>query len=80
MISSNQVEWNGLISKEGRGIDDGDFGEIIQVDSDNVITERSIIDKEWFSIPKQEVQGYDNNRVHFRLTAEEATTLYLRTE
>jgi hypothetical protein len=35
MISSNQVEWNGLISKEGRGIDDADFGEVIRVDSDN---------------------------------------------
>jgi hypothetical protein len=80
MISSNQIEWNGLISKEGRGIDDADFGEIIQVDSDNVITERSVIDKERFSIPKQEVQGYDNNKVHFKLTEEEAMTLYLRRE
>ena len=80
MISSSQVEWHGLISKEGRGIDDADFGEVIQVDSDNVITERSVIDKEWFSIPKQEVQGYDNNKVHFKLTEEEAMTLYLRRE
>jgi len=78
LISSSQVEWNGLISKEGRGIADADFGEVMQVDSDNVITERSVIDKEWFSIPKQEVQGYDNNNVHFRLTEKEARTLYLR--
>jgi hypothetical protein len=78
MISSSQVEWHGLISKEGRGIDDADFGEVREVHSDCVITERGIIDKEWFQIPKKEVQGYDNNKVHFRLTEEEATTLYLR--
>jgi hypothetical protein len=78
MISSSQVEWYGLVSKEGRGIDDADFGEVREVHSDCVITERGIIDKEWFRIPKKEVQGYDNNKVHFRLTEEEATTLYLR--
>ena len=80
MISSSHIEWHGQISKEGRGIDDAEFGEVIQIDSDNVITERSVIDKEWFSIPKQEVQGYDNNKVHFKLTEEEAMTLYLRRE
>lgn len=78
MISSSQVEWHGLISKEGRGIDDADFGEVREVHSNYVITERGIIDKEWFQIPKQEVQGYDNNKVHFKLTEEEAMTLYLR--
>jgi hypothetical protein len=71
MISSSQVEWHGLISKGSRGIEDVDFGEIR-------ITERGVINKERFHIPKQEVQGYDNNRVHFRLTEEEARTLYLR--
>ncbi len=78
MISSSQVEWHGLISKEGKGIDDADFGEVREVDSDCVITERGVIDKEWFDIPKKEVQGYDTNKVHFRLTEEEAMTLYLR--
>jgi hypothetical protein len=78
MISSSQVEWHGLISKGSRGIDDVDFGEVRQVDSDYVITERGVINKERFHIPKQEVQGYDNNMVHFRLTEEEANTLYLR--
>jgi hypothetical protein len=77
MISSSQVEWHGLISKGSSGIDGVDFGEVREVDSDYVITERGLINKEWFHIPKQEVQGYDNNRVHFRLT-EEASTLYLR--
>jgi len=55
MISSSQVEWHGLISKEGKGIDDADFGEVREVDSDCVITERGVIDKECFHIPKQEV-------------------------
>ena len=77
MISSSQVEWHGLISKGSRGIDDVDFGEVREVDADYVITERGVINKERFRIPKQEVQGYDN-MVHFRLTEEEANTLYLR--
>jgi hypothetical protein len=78
MISSSQVEWDGLISKGSRGIDDVDFGEVREVDSNYVITERGVINKERLHIPKQEVQGYDNNMVHFRLTEEEASTLYLK--
>jgi hypothetical protein len=78
MISSSQVEWHGLIAKEGRGIDDADLGNVREVYSDCLITERGIIDKEWFRIPKKEVQGYDNNMIYFRLTEERATTLYLR--
>jgi hypothetical protein len=45
MISSSQVEWHGLISKGSRGMDDVDFGEIREVDSDYVITERGVINK-----------------------------------
>jgi len=42
MISSSQVEWHGLISKGSSGIDDVDFGEVREVDSDYVITERDL--------------------------------------
>jgi hypothetical protein len=72
MISSSQVEWHGLILRGSRGIDGVDFGEVREVDSDYVITERGVNNEERFHIPKQEVQGYDNNRVYFRLTEEEA--------
>jgi hypothetical protein len=55
MISSSQLEWHRLISKEGRGIDDVDFGEVREVHSDCVITESKISD----SIP----DGNANRRI-----------------
>jgi hypothetical protein len=37
-------------------------------------------DKERFYTPKQHVQGYGNKKVIFRITEEEARTLYLNKE
>jgi len=36
MIASSQVEWHGLIAKEGRGIDDADLGNVREVHSDSI--------------------------------------------
>jgi hypothetical protein len=80
MTSSNYKEWSQLITKEACGIDDSHFGKVKDVESDYVIAERGTIDKERFYIPKQQVQGYDNKKVIFRITEEEARTVYLSYE
>jgi hypothetical protein len=79
-MASNQNEWIKLINKEAWGIDKSRFGEVKDVNLYYVIAERSVTNKGWFYFPKQKVQGYDNKKVIFGVTEEEATTLYLRTE
>ena len=68
MSFTNDIPWNEIIKKEARGIDDANFGEIQNVDSQYVITEKGIINKEIFSFPKNLVQEYDGNRVIFKVT------------
>jgi hypothetical protein len=80
MTFSNYKEWSQLITKETCGVDDSHFGKVKDVESDHVITERGTINKERFYIPKQQVQGYDNKKVIFGITEEEARTLYLSNE
>ncbi|MGE5635212.1 MAG: YsnF/AvaK domain-containing protein [Deltaproteobacteria bacterium] len=79
-MSSNDIPWNETIKKEARGIDDADFGEIQSVDSDYVITQKGIIDKEFFSIPINLAQDYDGNRVLFKVTEEEARNSYMESQ
>jgi ferredoxin-fold anticodon binding domain-containing protein len=79
-MTSNYKEWSRLVTKEACGIDDSHFGKVKDVEPDYVITERGTTDKERFYIPKQRVQGYDNKKVIFRITEEEARTLYLNKE
>lgn len=80
MTSSGQNEWTKLMGKQAFGIDDFHFGEVMGIESEYIITQRDVAKTEWFYIPKQEVQGYDNKRVFFRVTEEEARILYLSTK
>ena len=80
VASSQKEEWLELINKEAWGIDDSRLGNVRDIDLNYVIIERGDINKERFYIPKQAVLGYDNKKVIFRVTEEEARTLYLRTE
>jgi uncharacterized protein (TIGR02271 family) len=79
-MSSTDIEWNEIIKKEARGIDDADFGEIQSVDPEYVITQKGIIDKEIFSFPTNLVQEYDGNRVLFKVTEEEARNSYMQSQ
>ena len=76
----NEIPWDEIIKKEARGIDDADLGEVQEVNSDYVVTQKGILDKEWFHIPKNLVTSYDGNKLIFRITKEEAQTSYLRNE
>ena len=79
MVSKfDEIPWNEIIKKEARGIDNSDFGEIQSVDSEYVLTQKGIIDKEFFSFPKNFAQGYDGDKVWFKVTEEEARNSYLQ--
>ena len=79
-MSSNDFPWKETLKKEARGIDDADFGEIQSIDPEYVITQKGIIDKEFFSFPINLVQHYDGNRVLFKVTEEEARNSYMQTQ
>ena len=72
------IDWNEIINKEARGIDDADFGKVQSVESEYVSTQKGIFNKEFFSFPKNLVQNYDGYKVLFKVTEEEARTSYLQ--
>jgi len=78
--NNKNITWSETIKKEARGIDDADFGEIQSVDSEYVITQKGIIDKEFFSFPINLVQYYDGNAVIFKVTEEEARKSYMQSK
>jgi uncharacterized protein (TIGR02271 family) len=79
MVSKfDEIPWNEIIKKEARGIDNADFGEIESVHTDYILTQKGIIDKEFFSFPKNLVQGYEGDRVWLKVTEEEARKSYLQ--
>jgi uncharacterized protein (TIGR02271 family) len=79
MVSKfDDIPWNEIIKKEACGIEEADFGKIQDVNPEYVLTQKGIIDKEFFSFPKNLVQDYDGYRVVFKVTEEEARKSYIQ--
>jgi hypothetical protein len=64
------MEWGKIIKKEARGADGFDFGEVQEVTSDYVLTQKGIVDRKWYQIPKKLVRSFDSNKVFFNVTEE----------
>ena len=63
-----------IIKKEARGLgdDDTDFGEVQEVGVEYIVTQKGIMDKDKYYIPKNLVDRFEDGTVYFRLTAEQA--------
>lgn len=75
-MSNSNIDWNDVIKKEARGINDADLGEVQEIRLDNVITKAGVVDKEVYSIPKNLVERYDGHNLWFRVTKEDAENVY----
>lgn len=71
-MSTESIAWNDVIKKEARGApDDSDFGEVQEVGQHYVLTQKGIMNKERFYIPKYLVQGYDGNTLWFNASGDQ---------
>ena len=75
-MSNPDIDWNDIIKKEARGINDADLGEVQEIRLDNVITKAGVVDKEVYSFPKNLVERYDGHNLWFRVTKEDAENIY----
>ena len=64
--TTESIAWDDVIKKEARGaIDDSDFGEVQEVGQQYVLTQKGMVSKEKFYIPKYLVQGFDGDTLWF---------------
>jgi hypothetical protein len=68
------INWDEIIKKEARGIDDYDLGAVQEIQSDVVVTQKGVLDKDKFYLPKNVVDRFDGHNVWFKITKEEAET------
>jgi uncharacterized protein (TIGR02271 family) len=70
--TKESIAWDDIIKKESRGaIDDSDFGEVHKVGQHYVLTEKSMLSKEKFYIPKYLVQGFDGHTLWFNASKDQ---------
>ena len=69
---SANIEWNEIVKKEARGINDFDLGEVQEIQDDVVVTQKGVLDKDKFYLPKNVVDRFDGHNVWFKITKEDA--------
>ena len=73
---SSNIDWNDVIKKEARGVDDEDLGEVQDVSNGYVLVQKGIINKEKFFIPQDKVQSYDGDVLRFSISKDEVIQQY----
>jgi uncharacterized protein (TIGR02271 family) len=73
MSTTNEsIAWDDIIKKEARGAtDDSDFGEVQEVGQHYVLTQKGMLSKEKFYIPKYVVQGFDGDTLWFNASQDQ---------
>jgi uncharacterized protein (TIGR02271 family) len=75
---SGHIDWNDIIKKEARGINNEDLGEVQEVTEDYVLVEKGVINKEKYFIPRDLAVGYNGTILIFDISAEEAKNKFVR--
>lgn len=78
MTTAQGIEWEEVIKKEARGINDGDLGEVQDIGQTYIVTQKGTINREKFFLPKYLVQGYDGDVLRFRISEDEARNKFVR--
>ena len=73
------IDWNDVIKKEAKGINEFDLGEVQEVSNGLVLTQRGIGNKEIFSIPQYKVENYDGKVLTFAVSEDEAINKFKKT-
>ena len=76
MSREQDIDWDDVIKKEARGINDEDLGEVQEVGDTYVMVQKGLINKEKYYVPQNEVESYDGNILRFKLSEEEIKSKY----
>jgi hypothetical protein len=72
------INWDKVIKKEARGINDDDLGEVQSIGTNYVITVKGIANKKTYYIPKYLVEGYDGHNLWFKVSKRELKDTFSR--
>jgi uncharacterized protein (TIGR02271 family) len=73
---NSDINWNDVLKKEARGINNEDFGEVQDIQGQFVLVQKGIVNKEKFYIPKDLVESYDGYVLRFRFSERELSQYY----
>jgi uncharacterized protein (TIGR02271 family) len=65
---NNNIDWDNTIKKEAIGLNGEDLGEVLEVGKSHIITQKGIINKKRYYLPKKAIASFDGSVVKINMT------------
>jgi len=65
-----EINWADIKKKEARGLEDLDLGEVQEIEGNDIVLEKGIIDKTFYRIPKNLVINFDGHVLNLNVSEE----------
>ena len=72
LYMSETIDWDKVIKKEARGLEDYDLGEVQEINEQNVVTKKGVVDKGKFYLPRDKAVRFDGDKLWFEVTKDQA--------
>lgn len=66
------IRWEDVLNKEAIGIDKCDLGKVQQIKDDIIITEKGVINRKRYFLPKKLIDKFNGNILYFKIMKAEA--------
>ncbi len=65
---NNNIDWNSVVKKEAIGMNGEDLGEVLEVGNSFITTQKGIINKKRYYLPKKSVTSFDGSVLRLNMT------------
>ena len=66
------IAWDALLKEQASGVDDCDLGQVEEIQDEFIVTEKGIINKKRYYLPKILIAGFDGHTLYFRIMKAES--------
>ena len=71
MSAEKSIDWNSVIKKEAVGIGGIDLGEVHEIKDEYIVTQKGLLDRKWYQIPKSLAETFDGIVLRLKVTERE---------
>ncbi len=66
--NGDNIDWNTIVKKEAIGLNGEDLGEVLEAGKNYVVTQKGIINKKRYYLPKKSVASFDGSVLKLNMT------------
>ncbi len=66
--NKNNVDWDNIVKKEAIGLNGEDLGEVLEVRKSHIVTQKGILNKKRYYLPKKAISSFDGTILKVNMT------------